>query len=238
MKKQYILLIGLLLLVGMSTQAEETRAEETTAAAAQVAQREEGGIFRGYSGGMMLHLGYQYGTNTGFAEGDNQPFLRSITYGIGGAMRFHLMRHLRIGAEGFVSTMPLKSQGEGSNIRAGWGGVLADFYVTLGKFQPFIGGTIGGGAQRATHVFRGESQDLTWKERWEQFKGYANSEETYPAEFTKAGFFALDPFIGFEYALTNRMHLLVRADWLLAIHRQSFLTPTGPRLYVGFMFTH
>jgi len=200
------------------------------------------GAFRGYSGGMMLHIGYQYGTAPGFCNDAGQNVtLRSMTYGLGGALRVHLLNHLRVGAEGYVSTMPLKSQGEGSNVRTGWGGALIDCYATLGKIQPFVGGTIGGGAQRSTHVFTGESVSggtLTWKEQWELIKGYQNLEETYPAEYTKHGFFALDPFIGFEYAATQKLHMIVRVDWLLAIHNNHLMTPTGPRLFIGLMFTH
>ena len=29
-----------------------------------------------------------------------------------------------------------------------------------------------------------------------------------------------------------------RLDWMLAIHKNELLLPTGPRIYFGFMFTH
>lgn len=195
---------------------------------------------------MMVHLGYQYGQGIGFPvpDGTQETFLRSITYGIGGAMKVHLFSHWKIGGEGFVSTMPLKSQGDGSNIRLGWGGMVNEYYLTWGKVQPFIGITLGGGSQRATHVYSesGSSNSLpenpTLKDHWEHFKDYTASEETYPAQFTKRGLFVLDPSIGVEVAATQKLHVLVRADWLLAIHRNRFTTPSGPRLYVGLMFAH
>lgn len=199
--------------------------------------------FLGYSGGMMLHLGYQFGQGCGFpgATGEEQT-LRSITYGIGGAMRIHLFQHYRVGVEGFVSTMPLRSQGDGSNIRMGWGGALADIYTTHGRWQYFAGASIGGGAQRATHVFSDPNTIMhnpdSWKDVWDDFKENANDEATYPAEFTKRGFFVLDPYIGAEYALTDHVHLIIRADYLVCAHRKQFLTPSGPRIYMGFMFTH
>lgn len=180
-------------------------------------------VFHGYAGGMMLHLGYQYGQSIGFADaiGDEQT-LRSLTYGIGGALKIHLFSHWKVGAEGFVSTMPLRSQGDGSNIRTGWGGILNEAYLTCGKVQPFVGGTIGGGVQRTTHVY----------------SDVAAAAPTFPADFTKRGLFVCDPYIGVDLAATQKLHILLRADWLLAFHHKQMITPTGPRLYLGLMFTH
>lgn len=235
MKRLFI--IFSLLLGTTMTYAQDLEQEEQT-----YVNKEKHGVFQGYSGGMMLHAGYQFGQGVGFqSENGTERDLRSLNYGIGGALRFHLFSHLRVGAEGYVSTMPLKSQGEGSNIRTGWGGVLADAYTKWGCVWPFIGGTIGGGAQRCTHVLSGEDNSIIGsniKETWDNFKDYANSESTYPAEYTKRGFFAFDPFIGIEYAMTQKMHIVVKADYLICVHQKHFLTPSGPRLYVGFMFTH
>ena len=58
---------------------------------------------KGFSGGMMVHSGYQYG-------GDN-PFnlnMSSPTFGIGGCAKIHLTDHFRTGMEGFFSTAPIK----------------------------------------------------------------------------------------------------------------------------------
>lgn len=228
--------IFLLLMLSLSAWAQERTTEEEKSHS-----EERTGVFRGYAGGMMLHMGYQYGQGVGFPNAANEEtMLRSVTYGIGGALKIHLFKHWKVGAEGYVSTMPVKSQGDGSNIRVGWGGVLNEYYLTWGKIQPFIGGTIGGGAQRATHVYsdNATSEHPSIKEAWESFKDYASSEATYPAQYTKRGMFVLDPCIGADIAATRKLHVVVKADWLIAIHQKQMLTPTGPRLYVGLMFTH
>lgn len=181
-------------------------------------------IYNGFSGGMMLHVGYQAGRGAGFPEMGSNPaeetYLRSITYGIGGAARIQLIDHIHVGSEGYVSTMPLKSQGDDSNIRTGWGGVLCDYYFTLGRTQLIAGGSIGGGAQRNLHVFKEKETDIS------------------SATFAKKSFFVFDPYLAAEYALTTRIHLIFKLDYLIAIHQRSFLSPSGPRLYVGFMFGH
>lgn len=198
------------------------------------------GVYRGFSGGMMLHAGYQFGPSAGFVSTEgNDAYLQGFCYGIGGACRVHLWSHLRVGFEGYASTTPLPSQGMGSNIRTGWGGALADAYLTVGKVRLFAGGTIGGGAQRATHVYSGEKPNIeSWKQAWEIFKEYGNSEESFPAQYTKRGYFVFDPFLGMEYALTQKVNMIVKFDYQICAHKNKFLTPSGPRLYLGIMFTH
>ena len=38
--------------------------------------------------------------------------------------------------------------------------------------------------------------------------------------------------------MTKRIHMTFRMDWMLAMSQKRLLLPTGPRLYVGFMFCH
>ena len=60
-------------------------------------------FIKGFSGGMMLHSGYQFG-------GDN-PYNytpKGATFGIGGVARLHLSDHFRTGFEGYFSTLGLK----------------------------------------------------------------------------------------------------------------------------------
>ena len=56
-----------------------------------ISHAEEKKVVKGFSGGMMVHTGYQFG-------GDN-PFnlnISSPTFGIGGCAKIHLTRHFRI----------------------------------------------------------------------------------------------------------------------------------------------
>lgn len=188
-------------------------------------------VYQGFSGGMMVHAGYLFGQDKN-APRDNQGVLCSpqgATFGLGGALRVHLFKHLRVGGEGLVSTMNSATTDcrqrlqSGSYIRTGWGGVLADAYWRGEKVWPFIGGTIGGGVTRALYILEGNEND------WQ---------EDPHSVFHKQPFFCIDPYVGLDWCMTKKVHLTFRFDWLIALHHGQLVLPTGPRLYVGFMFGH
>lgn len=188
-------------------------------------------VYQGFSGGMMLHTGYLFGIDKAApAAPDGRSYSQQgALYGIGGALRVHLWKHLRTGFEGFVSTMPsgLSDQSNvlktGSYTRIGCGGVNADACWRLEKAWPYIGATMGGGAMRSLYMLDGDER--TWDKQ----------NDTY---FHRQSFFYVTPYVGCDYCLTQRVHLTFRFDWMLAIHQNSLVQPTGPRVYVGFMFTH
>ena len=194
------------------------------------AKNDSTAIFQGCGGGMLLHAGYLLGENTGaiLPSGENiAP--QGLTYGLGGTMRVNLKKHLRIGCEGFSSTVKSEVTDQrdflqkGSYIRTGWGGVIADACWRLEKVWPYIGGSVGGGAMRSLYIVEGNEND------WEP-------EQT--AIFHKQGFVYVDPYIGLDYCLTRRIHLTFRLDWMLAFAQEQLIYPTGPRLYVGVLFCH
>ena len=91
-------------------------------------------VYHGFSGGMMLHSGRLFGRDEN-APRDAEGVLCSpqgATFGLGGALRIHLFRHLRVGGDGLVSTMNSAATDcwnrlqSGSYIRTGCGGVSAD----------------------------------------------------------------------------------------------------------------
>ena len=179
---------------------------------------------------MMLHAGYLFGENADavLPSGENiSP--QGMTRGLGGSMRVHLMKHLRVGCEGFSSTMKsgvtdkrnvLQS---GSYVRTGWGGVLADACWRGEKWWPYIGGSVGGGAMRSLYIVEGSQDDWT-------------AEQT--AVFHKQGFGYVNPYVGIDYCITKRIHATFRLDWMLAFTKEQLILPTGPRLYVGILFCH
>ena len=68
----------------------------------------------------MLHGGYLFAdspekvfSNTGLGSTKYVAALPrdGFCYGLGGALRVHLLNHIHVGAEGFVSTMPLMKTG-------------------------------------------------------------------------------------------------------------------------------
>ena len=241
MRKQLLILVLALLPLGLMAQEQE--ASDTPAKKTRSAS----GIFTGFSGGMMLHGGYLFAddptkvfSNTGLGSYEYVKGLpkSGFCYGLGGALRVHLIDHIHLGAEGFVSTMPLMSTG--SNVRTGWGGALCDFYTDWGKVRPMIGLTVGGGTMKRLFV---PVDSL----------GYvpvgttAGDTTNYNASYTKTPFFFIDPYVGLEINLGSHMALLIRIDYMLPfgttkskltenVKWSNFMTPSGPRLYVGVMF--
>ena len=185
--------------------------------------------YRGFSGGMMLHTGYLFGTDSRAPHAADGTLCspQGAVFGIGGSLRIHLLNHLRVGCEGFVSTMHSTLTDchdvlrKGSYIRSGWGGALADSYWQKGKAIPYVGGCVGGGAQRALYIIDGSQDD------WQMENA---------SLFNKQTFFYVSPYIGCDYCMTQSVHLSFRVDWMLALSGGSLLMPTGPRLYIGFMF--
>lgn len=188
-------------------------------------------VFQGFSGGMMVHTGYLFGQDkTAPIAPDGRSYsAQGAIFGVGGALRVHLWEHFRTGFEGFVSTMPNSVMIDrdlvqpGSYVRVGGGGVSADACWRMEKAWPFIGATMGGGAMRSLYMLDGD--DHSWTEQ----------AHTY---YHRQGFFYVTPYVGCDYCLTPRVHLTFRFDWMLAIRANQLVLPTGPRVYVGFMFCH
>ena len=241
MKKTiFIILVSALLLPGLTARAQEDAdtPQEVKAKKSRSASR----IFTGFSGGMMLHGGYLFAqdptqvfSNTGLGSLDYVKKLPKDGFcmGLGGTLRAHFINHIHLGAEGFVSTMPLMKTG--SNVRTGWGGAMCDFYTDWGKVRPLIGLTVGGGSMK--RLFVPDAPTVT----------SADSETNYNASYTKTPFFLLDPYIGMEIGLTGHIALIIRIDYMLPfgtskskltpnVDWSNFMTPSGPRLYVGLMF--
>lgn len=173
--------------------------------------------YSGFSGGMMLHLGYVQSSDFTFTNPSETMQLKGLAFGIGGQLRINFGDHLRIGSEGYFS----KHQYENSSYASiGWGGVLVDCVWEVGKFSPFVGGTIGGGSQ--TNV-----------------TNFAKPKNNYIPEnvsFRKYGFLCIIPFMGVEYALSEKIHLILKTDYLFNVSNRQDDFTTGPRFYFGFAF--
>ena len=199
--KRILLIIATILLCSVTSYAQ---------------QRE---LIKGFSGGMMIHSGYQTGCDNPYGYN-----MQGATFGIGGVARLHLTDHFRTGFEGYVSTLGLRNNiAKGSHNKIFWTGLLTDWYWQRGKFYPYAGVTIGGGMETTYLMFDGSSDD------WQREDN---------AVFRKAGFFAVDPFAGCDIAIGEAVRLTFKVDWLLAIRKQELNRPFGPRFYVGFIFAH
>jgi len=243
MKKKQLLILVLALLP-LSLMARE---QEDADIQPEKEQKHSSGIFTGFSGGMMLHGGYLFAdnpqnifSNNGLGSIDYVKGLPKdgFCYGLGGALRAHLINHIHLGAEGFVSTMPLMKTG--SNVRTAWGGVLCDVYGNWGKVRPMVGMTIGGGAMKRLYVPNTDPVTQT----------DSSATTIYNSSYVKTPFFFIAPYVGMEINLARHMALLIRIDYMLPFNINSkglsatgqsvkwehFITPSGPRLYVGIMF--
>lgn len=176
-------------------------------------------VIKGFSGGMMVHTGYLSGGDSPYDFNPKGP-----TFGIGGVARLHLTDHFRAGFEGYFSTMGLREEVKsGSHNKLFWTGALADWYWQLGKFYPYVGATVGGGMETAYYMFEGDRHDWLPEPL---------------AVFHKEPFFAVDPFIGCDFAVGEALRLTLKADWLMAINSNGLNRPLGPRIYFGFIFAH
>ena len=180
--------------------------------------------YNGYSGGMMLHTGYVYGgesTLTRHGTSFSEPIaMKGMPLGLGGALRVCFGDYLRVGAEGYSTTLSYNKNE--SYASTGWGGALVDCAFRFKeRHLLFIGATLGGGSYK--NLTLTHPTEIDWE-----------VEEN--ASYRKYGFMALTPFMGYEYALTSRIHLVVRMDYLLNISNPQPDFSTGPRLFVGFMF--
>ncbi len=202
-------------------------------------------VYTGFSGGITLHIGYAFAKDPSELFANNTLLTSTfwqtlpssgVTLGAGATLRFHLLDHIHVGAEGTISTMPLGQSG--SNVRSGWGGALIDFYTGFGRFSPLIGLSLGGGQMRRLYVGYDEST--------------SSDSTVYNASSTQSSFFYLDPYIGFEVANnSDKLHIIVRIDYMLpfgttkgiqnigeTFQWSNFISPSGPRLYIGLLFNH
>jgi len=180
----------------------------------------EGGIFNGYSGGMMLHTGYLGGGEVIISNDNEFINVEGIPFGIGGALRFHFGKHLRLGTEGYTSTLNYGKNN--SYMTISWGGLLADLHYDFNDIVFFLGGTLGFGSMKNITILSNIPDLLT----------------EYNAIYQKYSIMVVAPFIGMEYAISSKIRLIVKADYVFDVLSKTSAFATGPRIYTGMMFFH
>ena len=237
--KRLTILSGLLALLLV---AGPVVAQDSTAVDSNNQGKSDRKVVTGFSGGVMVHLGYAFTSspdelfrNGSLKEVSNVSDLPSdgVTLGVGAMLRMHFLDCIHLGIEGNISTMPLMKSG--SNIRTGWGDVFCDFYFPTKLVRPLLGLGVGGGSMKRLYV----------PSNAEQISG--GSTAVYNASYTTSPFFLLDPYIGLEFGLGSSASIIIRADYMLPFGKSgstlaakditwsNFITPSGPRLYVGIM---
>lgn len=182
--------------------------------------------YRGFIGGMMLHTGYLSAGNVTYTmAGTGQTRdarMAGAPFGIGGAMRFIFGNHLRVGGEGAVSTM-LWGEHK-SSARLSYGGVIADSFWTLKRWKIFVGALVGGGSQSNTVILEDAGNDFVTEDGTMAFR--------------KFGFCLASPFVGVEFAMTPKVNLVMKVDYMLPLTKVESDFTSGPRFFLGFMFGH
>jgi hypothetical protein len=181
--------------------------------------------FSGFSGGMALHSGYLYAGTPVFSTLDGVAVkgekVHGAPVGIGGVLKLHFGRHFRIGGEGYNSTLVY---GKAKNRWSlGWGGLLADSHWQIKKWGLFVGGTVGFGAVRHLVLLDANPNDL-------QIEGQN--------VYRKYSVVMLVPFMGVEYAFTERMRLYLKLDYAFNVSNRQPDFAEGLRVYLGFSFYH
>lgn len=186
--------------------------------------------YSGYQGGMMFNVGYVESRDFQFQDNSGLPLsepgrLSGASMGLGGALRVGFGKYLRVGIEGYVST--LKYQPQGSSAKIGWGGLLLDSHWHIKKFTIFTGGVIGGGSY--THITMIDKVEANRAGNDYVVENQYVSYRHYP-------FLAIVPFVGMEYSLTKRISVVAKIDYMLNVTNWADDYAAGPRFFVGFMF--
>jgi hypothetical protein len=220
--KKFFLLIAVTLVVTLNIFAENTDSTLVT--------KRRSMAYSGYQGGMMFNVGYvesrdfQFQNNSGLPLGEPSR-LSGASMGLGGALRVGFGKYLRVGIEGYVST--LKYQPQGSSAKIGWGGLLLDSHWHIKKFTIFTGGVIGGGSY--THITMIDKMGANSVENDYIVENQYVSYRHYP-------FLAIVPFVGMEYSLTKRISMVAKIDYMLNVTNWADDYAAGPRFFIGFMF--
>ncbi len=178
--------------------------------------------YSGFSGGMMLHAGYvSAGTITLQGAGGTtfSQEMSGVPTGIGGAIKFHFGKYLRLGTEGYSTS--LKYGPHDSSLNIGWGGILVDGLYRMGRWAPFAGVTLGGGSVKNLTVTAPVHDDFAVESG---------------ISYRRYSFMTVTPFAGVEFAATSHMHLILKVDWMTNVSDRQPDFPSGPRFYFGFSF--
>jgi hypothetical protein len=182
-----------------------------------VAQKKWG--YKGYSGGMFVHLGYVESKHFTVFECPQKIIekqLKGITFGFGGKMSIYLNTYFRVGGEGYVSTC--NNRKDRNSCRMSWGGVAFDVLYPVKKWAPFAGITVGGGS--ATHLVGDKPQN-----------NYAANTMIFTQPLC-----IINPAVGVEFFATQRISLLFKIDYILNIYKTYPAYPQGVRFYLGIHF--
>lgn len=189
------------------------------------AQEKPHGAFAygGFSGGMMIHTGYVGGAESRIIGTDGElvgaQSMRGMPFGIGGAIRLHFGNWLRLGSEGYQTVLNYGPHKGFCSL--GWGGLLIDAHHRIGRFDAFAGLTVGGGGVKNLTLLSPSLVDFRVEEN---------------ASFRRYGVALIDPFVGTEYVVSDKLRIQIKADYILNLTPRKEDFVRGVRLYLGVVF--
>jgi hypothetical protein len=177
--------------------------------------------FKGYTGGMFIHSGLiksdDFEVTNSLGE-TSAHRIKNLTFGLGGKLVFQFGNHLRLGLEGYNSSVNYGDYKSSYSI--GWGGLLAEYFHETRMASYFFGTTFGGGAVKNLVVT--ESQTLNFQTSEILRRRY------------ETGIIA--PYYGAEIKLTQKLRFVYKADYLFPITNKQNDWGRGFRWYVGINF--
>ena len=183
---------------------------------------QEGGLkYRGFSGGMMIHSGYLKSSTFTI----HSPYLsvqntvEGLSFGLGGCARIHFGNNLRVGGEGFISNVRYGDYN--SHFKLSSGGLLVDYAVSFSRFTTFAGAVFGGGSVENITLNSKPLNDYTAEA--------STSYRTY-------SFIYITPMLGLEYALTKKLSLMMKMDYMFNVNNPQDDFAKGIRIFFGMMF--
>ena len=177
--------------------------------------------FKGYTGGMFIHSGQiksdAFETTNSLGETSTHR-IKNLTFGLGGKLAFQFGNYLRIGLEGYNSSV---NYGEfRSSYSIGWGGLLAEYFYETKLASYFLGATFGGGGIVNTVVT--EPQTFNFQTSEILRRRY------------NTGIIA--PYYGAEIKLTQKLRLVYKGDYLFPMTNKQQDWGRGFRWYLGINF--
>lgn len=184
-------------------------------------EREQKVRYNGFSGGMLVHTGYIKGESFDIYGPQNlfikEECVEGMVFGLGGRMGFHFNDQWRIGMEGYGTSV---CYGE-NRYKIGWGGVNFEYlFHSYHRFSPFVGLTFGGGVAKNTIILEGVS----------------SSDLFSTAVYRENAFLLLNPTVGVEYGLTEKLRLVFKADYMMNLTQKNEGFASGIRYYIGLVF--
>jgi hypothetical protein len=144
---------------------------------------------------------------------------------IGGGGTVGISRNLRVGGLGAQGSSTIKGEGRVSELSIGYGGLLAEYAVSLSRIECFAGGMIGWGSLRL-RIGSGD-RNMDWDDFWNVFE---EGEDVTADDFSghlSSSFLCYQPYVGAQVKLNAWLHLRGSIGYFGATIREESWRESG-----------